>query len=98
MRTARLIAVIIMVCTAGAVSAVAAGPGPVVQPTDAPGEMWKLYANPMPPIETIIARPVEARPVYGLYGWRGEYQTFRDSIRKRDFRNEDGDLIFEQLD
>jgi len=71
----------------GGQRAVAAGvPRPVVQPTDS-SDKWELRPNPMPPIETIVARPVEPRPVYGLYGWRGEYQTFRDSIRKVGYRS-----------
>jgi len=70
-----------------AVSATVAGAAdPVVQPTDA-SKLWELRPNTMPPVETIVARPVEARPIYGLYGWRGEYQKFRDSIRKVGYRS-----------
>ncbi len=62
-------------------------PGPVVQPTDAPGAIWKLQPNPMPPVETIVARPPEDRPVYGLYGWGGEYERYRKSIREVGYRS-----------
>lgn len=72
----------LIACTA----AVAGAADPVVQPTDA-SKLWELRPNTMPPVETIVARPVEARLIYGLYGWRGEYQTFRDSIRKVGYRS-----------
>lgn len=87
MRVAWLIAVLTLVSSPGVTTLVAADvPGPVVQPTDA-SDLWELRPNPMPPVEAIVARPVEARPIYGLYGWRGEYQKFRDSIRKVGYRS-----------
>jgi hypothetical protein len=72
-------------CSAAAVEAPApkagAKPGAVVQPTKIPGE-WKLVEPQFPPIASILKRKPSALPVYGLYGWCGEYRGYRNDIKK----------------
>jgi hypothetical protein len=43
---------------------------------------WKLVDDPLPPLEAITGRKVQDVPVYGLYGWCGEYKEYREDIRK----------------
>ncbi|NLF32470.1 MAG: hypothetical protein GX591_16465 [Planctomycetes bacterium] len=82
MRTA-LAAGALILLTASAV--LAERPGPVVQPTETPGQ-WEWRDSPLPSLEGILARERSARPVYGLYTWAGEYRGHRDSIRKAGWR------------
>jgi hypothetical protein len=82
-----LVVVLALTISLAGVSLVwADAPGPVDQPTDAP-ERWELHPNPMPAVETIVGMRADSRPVYGLYGWRGEYRRFRDSIRQVGYRS-----------
>jgi hypothetical protein len=51
------------------------------QPTTIPGK-WKLVEDPLPPFDEIAKRPAAMLPVYGLYGWCGEYEAYRQDIKK----------------
>ena len=72
-------------CAAVAVDAPApkagARPGAVVQPTTIPGK-WKLVAPQFPPLASTLKLLPSALPVYGLYGWCGEYRDYRSDIKK----------------
>lgn len=57
-----------------------------IQPSDIPGN-WGWAPQPLPPIETITARPAPERPVYGLYCWENEYLQYHDFIKKTGWQN-----------
>lgn len=78
----------VMLCLLLPFSAFAAGSRPEAvaqQPQQVPGD-WELGTQPLPPLEEILARPVQEIPVYGLYTWKGEYLAYRDSIKQAGFR------------
>ena len=76
----------LLVCFLIVFNSMAKAPGPVVQPTEIPGN-WKLVDNPLPSLESVIAKPAAEMPVYGLYGWCGEYKKFRADILKVGYRS-----------
>jgi len=52
----------------------------VKQPTTIPGE-WKLYEEPLPPVEDVARGPQAGRMIYGLYTWAGEYKRLHEGMR-----------------
>jgi|GEM_PF-1463522 len=59
---------------------------PVVQPTTIPGE-YSVGAQPFPAAASIIARPAQTLPVYGLYTWGYEYMQNRENIKNVGWRS-----------
>ena len=55
------------------------------QPEKIPGD-WKPVPFKTISLDEVIARPLQERPVYGLYSWCWEYRTHRESVKKVGWR------------
>jgi lysophospholipase L1-like esterase len=57
---------------------------PATQPKDE-SKLWEFRKPSLPPIDEIVARAESNPRIYGLYTWKGEYKTHRESIRRIGF-------------